>query len=178
MSGLARQRLAEERKTFRKEKEFGFSAKPVKTPDGYGAHSSLRVHQRAAFAGTDRDSKPVQFQSHVSLLQVFQPSEVGVPDTGQRCHRLGWRVLPFVSRVHGGLPHQATKGAPYPVLYLPCTRGRRVPVCKLVRATCSFELSTSEHRSSHTKCDLELGTRKHSARLFVPAAGLERRYYS
>lgn len=34
MSGLARQRLAEERKTFRKEKEFGFSAKPVKTEDG------------------------------------------------------------------------------------------------------------------------------------------------
>nr|ACM50882.1 E2 ubiquitin conjugating enzyme [Ulva fasciata] len=32
--GLARQRLAEERKTFRKEKEFGFSAKPTKNADG------------------------------------------------------------------------------------------------------------------------------------------------
>lgn len=32
--GLARQRLAEERKTFRKEKEFGFSAKPMKNADG------------------------------------------------------------------------------------------------------------------------------------------------
>ena len=48
----------------------------------------------------------------------------------------------------------------------------------LVGATCSFESSTSDHRSSHTKCDLELGTCKHSARLFVPAAGFERRYYS
>lgn len=40
MSGLARQRLAEERKTFRKEKEFGFSAKPVKNADGYRAQTS------------------------------------------------------------------------------------------------------------------------------------------
>jgi ubiquitin-protein ligase len=34
MAGLARQRLAEERKDFRKNKPFGFSAKPKKKSDG------------------------------------------------------------------------------------------------------------------------------------------------
>ena len=34
MSGLAQARLAEERKSFRKSRPFGFSAKPKSRPDG------------------------------------------------------------------------------------------------------------------------------------------------
>ena len=35
MSGVARMRLAEERKAWRKDKPFGFHARPETAPDGY-----------------------------------------------------------------------------------------------------------------------------------------------
>lgn len=60
----------------------------------------------------------------MNLLQVVQPSEVGVPDTGQGCHGLGGWVLPFVSRVHRGLSYQAPKGATSLFISVLCCEGR------------------------------------------------------
>jgi hypothetical protein len=51
MSGLARQRLAEERKAFRKDKPFGFSAKPMKGEDGCEDSRFAELRSHAAVRG-------------------------------------------------------------------------------------------------------------------------------
>ena len=41
MSGVARSRLAEERKAWRKDKPFGFFARPEARADGYGTRTAV-----------------------------------------------------------------------------------------------------------------------------------------
>ena len=167
MAGVARSRLAEERKNWRKDKPFGFHARPETLADGCAALKQQRgamCFQNASHAYTHATGLTAAILSHAGLLsshsafsccadapyptlsqgshsnaassprtarmrsrpspatathnpptrrQEHQPDEVDLLHPGQARHRLGGRLLPAVDGVFGGLPHQATKGAPH-----------------------------------------------------------------
>jgi hypothetical protein len=78
MAGIARQRLMEERKSFRKNRPFGFFARPCTLPDG----TQVRL---SAF-----------FQQPRHLMRVFREgfNEVGVRHSGQGRHVVGGSCVP------------------------------------------------------------------------------------
>lgn len=80
MSGVARGRLTEERKAWRKDKPFGFFARPETAADGYVAATSH--HQRV-------------FSSTIALLRRFAGADLHKPG----CIRLAQRL-----RLSAGLP--------------------------------------------------------------------------
>ncbi len=85
MAGIARQRLMEERKSFRKNRPFGFFARPCTLPDG------TQVGMKQAFC---------RIVSCIFLKKGFD--EMGVRHSRQGRHFMGWRsVSPYYGVFRG-----------------------------------------------------------------------------
>jgi hypothetical protein len=79
MAGIARQRLMEERKSFRKNRPFGFFARPCTLPDGTQV---LMLSSKLAASA-----------SHAFFQKGF--NEMGVRHSRQRRHVVGRRSVSF-----------------------------------------------------------------------------------
>lgn len=86
MSGVARGRLAEERKRWRKDKPFGFHARPETADDGWVAE---RQHGMGCLVSKQQLTVP-----SCTAVQLNQHHEVEVLHPWQAKHRLGGRLLP------------------------------------------------------------------------------------
>lgn len=97
MSGVARSRLQEERKAWRKDKPFGFHARPETADDGYDVR-----HLPAS---------SIECNQATRVLQEHKPHEVEMSYSWETRNGLGRRVLPLGHGVFGGLPHEASEGS-------------------------------------------------------------------
>ena len=102
---MARGRLAEERKSWRKDKPFGFHARPETVSDGCGP--ALAVWTNVAPAWTADTAR-----LHRLFTQDCQLDEVELSYTWEVRHRLGGGVLPLDDGVLRRLPNQAPEGQP------------------------------------------------------------------